>query len=530
MAQRTGAFDSGATGVRRADVVAALSLATDLAMGQPMAFALRSCVVAVRLGEELGFDAAQLGDVYYEALLRYIGCNAETHVFAALFGDELELRRDFATIDPGKLPDVLGMLARRIGAAHAGTGTLHLAGALARGIAAAPSATHEAFAGHCEVAQRLAERLGFGPLVIRALGQIYERWDGRGQPNGLKGEAILPAVRVVSLVQDAQALHDAHGADAMLAIVRGRRRTAYDPVVVDRFCASAARSCGVFASEPTWDEVLALEPGVHATFTDAELARACVAIADFTDLKSPYTAGHSRGVAALAARAAERCGIGRSDAATVELAGYVHDVGSVAISSGIWCKAGALGEAETERVRMHAYYTERVLARSPGLARLGAIAGHHHERLDGTGYHRAARGAALTPAAKILAAADSYQAMTETRPHRPALSADAAAATLQREVREGRLDPDAANAVLASAGHAPPRAGRELVAGLTERELFVLRLLAAGMATKQVAARLQIAPKTADNHIQSVYSKIGVSTRAGATLYAIEHGLTGSFA
>jgi HD-GYP domain-containing protein (c-di-GMP phosphodiesterase class II) len=511
--------------IRLAEVIAALSLATDLAMGQPMAFALRSCVVSVRLGEALGFDDTQLSEVYYQSLLRYIGCNADTHVFAALFGDELALRRDFATIDAGKLPEVLRVIARHIGAANAGAGPLLQALNTARGIGAAPGITRDAFAGHCEVAQRLAERLGFSGAVVDALGQLYERWDGRGQPNGLKGEAIAPAVRVVSLVQDAVAVYDAHGADAAVAMVRQRRGSAYDPAMADRFCAEASVLLPAFGTEPTWDDVLALEPGLRVVLSDAEFHRACVAMADFADLKSPFSLGHSRNVAELAARAAERCGLTGDDVSSIERAGLLHDIGSVAVSSGIWCKTTALTEADTERVRMHVYYTERVLARSPVLARLGAIAAQHHERLDGSGYHRAVRASALSPGGKLLAAADTYQAMIERRPNRPARAAEEAANELKREARDGRLDHDAVTAVLAAAGHRVAPAGRELVAGLTERELAVLRLLARSQSTKQIAAALQIAPKTADNHIQSIYAKIHVSTRAGATLFAVERGL-----
>jgi DNA-binding CsgD family transcriptional regulator len=176
---------------------------------------------------------------------------------------------------------------------------------------------------------------------------------------------------------------------------------------------------------------------------------------------------------------------------------------------------------------MHVYYTERVLARSPALAQLGAIASQHHERSDGSGYHRAMRGSALSPGGKLLAAADTYQAMIERRPNRAAHAAEAAATALEREARDGRLDRDAVTAVLAAAGHRVEPAKRALAGGLTERELAVLRLLAHGRSTKQIAAELRIAPKTADNHIQSIYSKAQVSTRAGATLFAVERGLLG---
>ncbi len=176
-------------------------------------------------------------------------------------------------------------------------------------------------------------------------------------------------------------------------------------------------------------------------------------------------------------------------------------------------------------MRLHPYYTERILARPAALARLGAVAALHHERLDGSGYHRGLTASQLPPAARLLAAADVLHALTEPRPHRPARSPQEAADELRRETRAGRLDGDAVACVLAAAGQAPPGARRDLVAGLSAREVEVLRLLARGLSTRQIGEALTISPKTADHHIQHIYAKIGVTTRAGATLFALEHDL-----
>jgi HD-GYP domain-containing protein (c-di-GMP phosphodiesterase class II) len=203
----------------------------------------------------------------------------------------------------------------------------------------------------------------------------------------------------------------------------------------------------------------------------------------------------------------------------------LHDIGRVGISAAIWGKPGPLTEQEWERVRMHTYNTERVLNRSSALAPLASIASLHHERLDGSGYHRGLPASLLPPAARILAAADAYHAMTEPRPHRAPLSPEAAMEALQTEVRGGRLDGDAAASVLAAAGHQMRSARRQLVAGLSEREVEVLRLLARGNTIKQMARLLYVSDKTVDNHVQHIYTKIGVSTRAGATLFAMEHDL-----
>jgi DNA-binding CsgD family transcriptional regulator len=193
----------------------------------------------------------------------------------------------------------------------------------------------------------------------------------------------------------------------------------------------------------------------------------------------------------------------------------------------VWGKPGPLTADDWERVRLHPYLSERVLARSSGLAALAELASLHHERCDGSGYHRGLDGRSLPYPARVLAAADAFHAMTEPRPHRGALAPEAAAAELRAESRAGRLDSDAVEAVVAAAG-GRPRRRRDQVAGLTERELGVLQLLARGLSTKQIAEKLVISPKTADTHIQHIYGKVGVSTRAGATVFAMRHGLVES--
>jgi HD-GYP domain-containing protein (c-di-GMP phosphodiesterase class II) len=186
-----------------------------------------------------------------------------------------------------------------------------------------------------------------------------------------------------------------------------------------------------------------------------------------------------------------------------------------------------LTDREWERVRLHTYYAERIFARTPALAHLGALASLHHERLDSSGYHRGLPSVSQPLIARLLSAADVYHALTEMRPYRPAFLPEAAARELKNQVQEGRLDGDAVSAVLSAAGHRPGRGHKQIVAGLSERELEVLRLLARGLTTRQVAQQLVISEKTADSHIQHIYHKIGVSTRAGATLFAMEHQLLG---
>jgi HD-GYP domain-containing protein (c-di-GMP phosphodiesterase class II)/DNA-binding CsgD family transcriptional regulator len=516
---------TGDSGVRLAELIAALSVATDLGMGQPLESALCSCVVATRLGEALDLDDDTLRDVYYQALLRYIGCNADTYAMAVLFGDELALRRDFAGVDPGRPPEVLSVAMRYLRQASAGEPAYRMASFVARGLLTLPRLMTESFAGHCEVAQRLARRLGFGESLVVCLGQIYERWDGQGLPRKLKGDQVAPAVLLVTLAQDAVVWNRIGGPSAAVATVRKRSGGAYHPRMAERFCEKASTILAGLEDEPTWESVLALEPGARNRLTDAEFDRSCAALADFADIKSPYTIGHSPGVAALAAGAGRRCGLSEADVTALRRAGLLHDIGRVGVSAGIWGKEGPLREREWEQVRLHAYYSDRVLARPERLGRLGALASQHHERMDGSGYHRASAGQTISAAARILGAADVYHAMTEPRPHRLALAPEDAAEQLRREIRAGRLDAVAGHAVLAEAGHHVPRARQERPAGLSEREVEVLRLLARGLANRDVAKQLFLSPDTVKHHIQHIYNKINVSTRAGATHFAMENAL-----
>jgi HD-GYP domain-containing protein (c-di-GMP phosphodiesterase class II) len=520
----SGHNSSNRLGVRLAELMASLSLATDLGMGQPMEFALSSCILAVRLAEKCGYSDEALREVYYQALLRYIGCNAETDWLASIVRDEQSLRADFAQVDNGDISAVLSTFLGAIRQANGGDSALTIARAIGRGLLASAH-IKPMFAGHCEVAQRLAERFGFDKHVIYGLGQLYERWDGKGSPKGIKGEAIAPAVLVVTLAQDMVIFHRLGRVEAAKNIARQRKGGAYSPKLVDAFCSHADELCQGLDQEPSWEAVLQLEPGARETLTEEGFDNACRAFADFVDIKSNYTLTHSSGVANLAAEAARLGGLPASDVTSIWRAALLKEIGRTGITSSIWEKPGSLSDREWERVRLHTYYAERIFAHTPALAKLGALASLHHERMDGSGYHRGLPSASQSLASRILSAADVYHSLTEARPYRPAFEPEAAARELHSQVRAGKLDGDSANYVLSAAGHRVKKARREMVAGLSERELDVLRLLSQGLTIKQMASQLVISEKTVDSHIQHIYNKIGVSTRAGATMFAMENNL-----
>jgi HD-GYP domain-containing protein (c-di-GMP phosphodiesterase class II) len=390
-------------------------------------------------------------------------------------------------------------------------------------LAAGPSGAKTNHHAHCEVAQHLSGRLGFAPEMQEYLWQIYERWDGRGDPKGLKGEQIALAARIIHLAQDAVIFHSIGGMEAAVRIVRERTGRFFDPAIADLFCKNADALCATIHIDSIWDTTLAMEPGRPTVLPETQVDDACLVIADFTDMKSPFTLNHSRRVADLAEKAARQMRLPEADAVLLRRAGWIHDIGRVGVSASIWGKEGKLTESEWERVRLHPYYTERVFSRAKDVQSVARIAALHHERLDGSGYHHQFGGTALPLTARILAAADVYCAMTETRPHRKPLQPESAAGELRREVKAGRLDPAAVEAVLAAGGHAssPSRSSTDL----SRREIEVLRLVARGYTNKEMAHQLSIAPKTVGHHVQHIYNKIGVATRAGATLYAIENHL-----
>jgi HD-GYP domain-containing protein (c-di-GMP phosphodiesterase class II) len=307
-------------------------------------------------------------------------------------------------------------------------------------------------------------------------------------------------------------------------VVRERRGTHFDPDLVDRFCRHHADVLSDLDEISAWDEVIALDPRLGDELDDDGLDRALEALGDFADLKSPCRTGHARGVAAIAVRAAGALGMDAGEARMLRRAALVHDVGMIGVPSGVWDETKAWTVSQRERARTHPYLLERMLARTPLLGRIAHCASLHHERLDGSGYPHGLRGDAVPLTVRILAAADVHQALTQPRPHRDALDAAAATRVLLDEVRAGRLDGEVVNAVLRAGGHRVRRRA-ELPGGLTKREAAVLVSLARGRSNPQIAEELSISRKTVSSHLEHVYTKLGVSTRTEAALFAMRHGL-----
>ncbi|HEX6117406.1 MAG TPA: HD domain-containing phosphohydrolase, partial [Solirubrobacterales bacterium] len=377
----------------------------------------------------------------------------------------------------------------------------------------------------CEGGRLLGERLHLPDEVIRALGQMTARWDGKGVPGGVGGEEISRPLRIVRVAHDLVALAEAGDLPTALAAIERRRGRGYDPEVVDAALAEPESLVAAASVPDAWDRVLDAEPEPVATISAAGLASLARAFGEFVDVKVGFLAGHSARVSELAATAAAGLGCGPAEVAEIRAAGNLHDLGRVAVPNGIWEKPGPLGAGEWERVRLHPYYTERVLERSPALAPLALLAGSHHERLDGSGYHRGSVAGQIPTGARLLAAADAYDAMTHDRPHRGALGAKQVRAELGEAVRDAAMDKRAVDAVLEAAGAAPVDVRQGHPAGLSHREVEVLRLLAQGRTNREIAEALVITEKTAGHHVEHIYAKLGDSTRVGAAMFAMRHGL-----
>lgn len=505
--------------MRLAELLAALSLGIDLGFAQPMEHVLRQCLIALRIAERIGLDERERAAVYYTALLVNVGCHTDAHEQAKWFGDDIALKSDKYRFEMRGMRGAVGAM-RRIGAGNAPLlrlrtgleflwhGHRDLDGMIAQ---------------HARLARMLAEQLRLPGEVLEALESSYELWDGRGWPGERSGATIPMPSRIAQLAEFVEVAHRTGGVAAALALASKRSGSQFDPTLVACLRSGPEAVFADLDAIATWQAVVSAEPALAVVLAPDDVDAALRHIADFVDLKSPYTLGHSGAVADLVAAAGEQAGLSEGEVRALRRAALVSGFGRLGVSNAIWDKRGPLGVGEWERMRMYPYITERMLRQSGALASLGRIAVAVRERMDGSGYPQGLTGNAISIPARLLAAAEAYQTKVEPRPHREALAPGEAAEALRAEVRAGRLASDAVEAVLLAAGHSTPRR-RDEVGRLTAREVEVLRLVARGLSAREIGERLVISPKTASNHIEHLYDKIGVSNRAAASLFAVQHG------
>ncbi|MDX6235178.1 MAG: hypothetical protein QOH68_4345 [Nocardioidaceae bacterium] len=476
---------------------------------------MRACLLATELARRSGAGPVSQSEVFYATLMRFAGCAATSHEAAAAFGgDDIAVRARGDLIDATRPLEALRFLA------GLGSGVEKL-----RVLARAPrvaSIVEESARADCEVGADLTSRLQLPSAVRQAVLCAFERYDGKGSPGGLAGEEVAEAARFAAVGFAAVMFEAIGGAGLSVETTARWSGRALDPSIVTTFLDAPAELLAISMPDDLWAAVVDAEPQPRRWFRDeAHLDEALAGYGDAADLKAPFFQGHSRGVALLARAASS--GVAGVDAAVVYRAGLLHDLGRVAVPTGVWERPGPLRPDEWELVRLHPYHSGRIVSRSPALRHLAEIVSRHHERVDGSGYPAGVRASELDATSRLLAAADTWRTLGEDRPHRGALAPDEAA----RVISGLPLDRDAVRAVL-DAADAPRASFPPLPVNLTERELQVLRLLSNGLTKRQIADQLFVSPATVHTHTVHIYAKCDVSTRAALAMFAMRHGLTAS--
>jgi HD-GYP domain-containing protein (c-di-GMP phosphodiesterase class II) len=509
-------------GLRLAELLGALSLATDLAHQTPAETALKDSLLSVAFARHIGLTGQELSDVYYLALTSHLGCTSYAEELGDVAaGDDASMRRAYAEADYADRPELLRLAITEVASK---SGPLDRVRVVAKFVGAGRGLLLGGNTAVCEAAARLGERLGVAPGVTMALNEVLARWDGKlfGLP---PGDGVSLISRITHLIRVAQIHAMGRGPGGAAEVVRRRRGGEFDPALADAFLEVYPDLFAGVEDGSVWDQALDAEPQPHRLVPQSRIDDLTLAIADFTDIKSPYTLGHSRRVGAFAAKAAACAGLDATDQQLLRLAGHVHDLGNVSLPQRVWTKHGRLNHPELEAVRLHPYHAERILSSARSLRPMGALAGLHHERIDGSGYHRGAAGVAEPQAARLLAVVEVYQSMLEDRSWRPAHDPGAIAKVLADQVSNGALDRGAVRAMLEAAGQPAGRRQVGWPAGLTDREVEVLRLLAAGRSNRMIAGALHVSEATVRTHALNIYGKTGVHSRAGIGLFAIEHDL-----
>ncbi len=263
-----------------------------------MEHVLRSWLIAVRLAEHLDLEAEARASLYYVILLAWVGCVADTAEVATWFGDDIAFRADSYRVDLAGLP-MMGFALTHAGAGAPLPHRLRMAASL---IVTGGRAVERGLMSHCLTTAQMAGRLGLASQVCDPLRQVFTRWDAKGVPQGVGGREIAHPVRLFHLADTVEVFHRAGGVDAAVEVARTRRGKHFDPEVVDLFCAAAPEVLADIDAAADLGALIEKEPGLSRQLSERELDSALEAMADFTDLRSPSRAGHSRGVAHLAAR------------------------------------------------------------------------------------------------------------------------------------------------------------------------------------------------------------------------------------
>jgi putative nucleotidyltransferase with HDIG domain len=441
--------------IQLSGVIGALSYALDIAEGQTSGHAVRSCLIGMRLAEELEIPAAERSDLFYALLLKDAGCSSNASQMAALFATD-----DRAAKAKSKLvdwTDARSALVWSWRVAASGAGLARRLQVL-RAIRDEGDVTRKFMETRCDRGAEIARMLFLSEETAAAIRCLDEHWDGRGMPDGLRGEEIPRAARILCFAQTIEVFHNAGGVKAARKVAKRRSGRWFDPDLVDaflRFCGerefwAALESPDVWRWEP---------PGYALAGDDERLDRIAEAFARVIDAKSPFTARHSQRVAEIADGIAVVLGFGADERRTLRRAALLHDIGKLAISNHILDKPGKLSDEEFRVIQTHPVHTLHILERAPCFADLADLAANHHEKLDGSGYPRSLGAEALDLPMRVLAVADIYEALTAQRPYRDPLPVEKALAIVGEDTPH-RLDADVRDALEAHLRQSPEVATR----------------------------------------------------------------------
>jgi HD-GYP domain-containing protein (c-di-GMP phosphodiesterase class II) len=436
-------------------VIGAFSYALDLTEGEPPGHAVRSCIIGMRLAQELGLDDETRSDLFYALLLKDAGCSANSARMAALFGaDDHDVKHSSKRIDWARPLDAAIWSLRTV----APGGSLRARYGRIQAIRDDGAVTRSVMQARCDRGAEIVLLLGLGSRAAEAVRALDEHWDGHGQPRGLRGREIPLLGRILCLAQTLEIFHAMHGVDGAYRVAARRSGGWFDPMLVKALKGFRRdRTFWASLAEPDLSE---WEPPERAlTADDAALDRIAEAFAGVVDAKSPWTYRHSDRTCVIATGIAAAMGREETELDEMRRAALLHDLGKLALSNRILDKPTTLTTAEFAKVRRHPLVTEEILDRVPYLRSLAPLAAAHHERLDGSGYPRGLTAPSLTVPMRVLAVADVYEAVTSERPYRPARSSDQALTILRADVPH-RLDGDAFAALESRLGHEDVLVGR----------------------------------------------------------------------
>jgi putative nucleotidyltransferase with HDIG domain len=432
------------TQLRMADLISALSFALDLTEGQPMGHAVKTCALSMRLAEVLKLPTEQKSDLYYAALMKDAGCSSNSaRMYEILGGDERKAKQEVKATDWTRVTfESLEYLMRNV---MPGRSRLERVFAFANVATNREAQTKELISIRCDRGAQIARKVGFSDETISGIYHLDEHWNGKGYPERRKGTEIPLFSRIMNLCQTLEVFSALNGVSDAFQVIRDRSGSWFDPELV-----TAAEELekdkelwSVLETDHVRQEVLNLEPlNVSQFVDDRKLDDVCEAFATIIDIKSPYTHEHSRGVTSVAVSVCQRMGLPEDQVALVRRAALLHDIGKLSVPNSILDKPGKLTSAEWETIRLHPYYTQRILERIQGFGHLAFIASSHHERLDGTGYFRNLRTTQIPPAARAIAVADVYDALTSKRPYRKTVLARSEVFAIMEKDVPHRLDPD----------------------------------------------------------------------------------------